>query len=953
MAIRIDPYTEQVRTPSGAVAGPGRISTADVSSPYQELARAGNMATDFALREQARRDEMDLMRFERQLGDIDTQLMFGDADNPGALRTQGVAAQDITKNTISEFDKQTNGLMPKFRTAQAREQAEKMLAVRKQDAEKRLTVHEIDQRKIADDQMTTAALSGYHTEAIANAESPEMVDAAIARATGARVAYGRRLGEHPDFTAEAVRKLESNTVKDVLSTQLTRDPSLALETFKKNAERLTGEDRMQVERAMQPYVLDVQSKALGDSLYAGATPTVAVGSATLYDAIALTESGWRQFNGAGQVIEGPQTASGARAVGKFQIMPATGPEAARLAGEEWSEERLRNDPAYNDRLGRAYLDAQVKRFKGNIPVVAAAYNMGPVAAEKWAAGVPYQTASGKTWTPKAPMDLSAMPAETRNYIAKVTERMGGMPGAAVSAGTGMDAIASREVESIRRADQIADPRLRDQAINRIQFLAANDRKLEQERMRQQELAKTEFINNYQNVVAKLSSGVDVPVQERPTQEQLRVAYGPSEGDRKFQEMQTVSRIAPSISQLNTATVAEAGPIISRFAPDPKSDNFAFEKRIYDGLLEQWQGIQKARNADPAAFLLQNSKAVAGKYASVTDAQNALLEANTPEERSIAAQNLIQRGQSYTSFMMAEQDRLGVPVQDRKLLPVESVKRITGQFDALVAEGKITDAANMIRTTVGAFGDGAAVAIDQLGKTAGPTLRFTLEGIDPRTVETFVFANGQSEQDLKASVGNDAWRDMTDEVRRQLAPLDSTGTSEYPVYMDAAMKIAAVKIKSGMTPKQASQQAASELINSRYLFAGRSDGAVTYRVPLATPQGNRIDAPSVVRGADYTLDRLTPDQVTLGEAAPTGVTADLYKQYRVERIKKTGQWRTLGDESGLELTYQDDAGRLVPVRGPSGQVIRKTWQELAGAIPKSSLRASTEVRAGQATLRGTR
>lgn len=936
MAIPIREYTEQVRTPNGVVAGPGRISTADVSAPYEALAQAGGAIANVALREQARRDEMDLMRYERQLGDIDTKLMFGDGDQEvGALRTQGVQAQDITKNTIGEFDRQANGLMPQFRTERARQQAENMLAVRKQDAEKRLTAHEFDQRRVADDQMTTAALSGYHTEAITNAESPEMVDAAIARASGARAAYGRRLGEHPDFTAEAIRKQESNTIKDVLSTQLTRSPELALETFKRNAERLTGDDRIQVERAMQPYVLDVQSKAIGDSLYAGGQPQVAVGSASLYDAIALTESGGRQFNDAGQVIEGPTTSSGAKAVGKFQIMPATGPEAARLAGEEWSEERLRNDAAYNDRLGRAYLDAQVKRFKGNIPVVAAAYNMGPVAAEKWAAGVPYQTASGKTWTPKAPMDLSAMPTETRNYIAKVTERMGGMPGSEIHSGTGLDAIATREVDAIRRADQISDPRLRDQAINRVQFLAANDRKLEQERLRQHELAKTEFVNNYQNVVAKLGAGVDVPVQERPTEEQLQVAYGPSEGSRKFQEMQTVSRIAPAVAQLNTATLAEAGPIISKFSPDPKSDNFAFEKKLHDGMLEHWKAIQTARNLDPAAFLLQNSKAVAGKYASVTDAQNAVLEAKTAEDRATAAQNLMARGQAYTSFMMAEQDRLGVPAQSRKLLPIESVKRITGQFDSMVAQGDIAGAANMIRTTVGSFGDGAAVAIDQLGKTAGPALRFTLEGVDPRTVETFIAANGQKEEDLKKSIGNDAWRDMSEEVRKQLAPLDSTGTSEYPVYMDAATKVAAMKVKAGMTPKQASQQAAAELINSRYMFAGRESGVVNYRVPLSTPQGNPIDAPSVIRGAGYTLDTLKPESITIGEATPAGVTADLYKKYRVERIKNTGQWRTLGDESGLELTYQDDSGRLVPVRGPDGAVIRKTWQELTTAMPARS------------------
>lgn len=928
--IQITPYTRQTNTPSATVQG-GDFRVADTSAPFRALEQAGGALMETAIRTSARKDELALMQYEQQLGQLDTQLMIGDDENPGALKRMGVDADDVTANTLGQFDAKTKDLTPQLQTAQAQQRAQQMLATRRQDAQKRLVVHEFDQGRVADDQITTASLTGYRNEAIANADSPEMADAAIARAEGARAAYGRRMGEAPEYTAAKIAEQTSSTVKDVIATQLTRDPANALATFKSNSTRLLGDDLKAVEVAMQPYVLDVQSRAIGDSLYSGTDPAVAVGSASVYDAIALTESGGRQFNDAGQTIMGPVTSNGARAVGQFQIMPGTGPEAAALAGEKWEPARLANDAGYNARLGRAYLDAQIKRFNGNMPVVAAAYNMGPVAAEKWAAGVPYQTQSGKWWHPKAPMDRSAMPSETSAYIDKVTKRMGGMaPRTTPASADSMEGIAAREVDAIRRADQIADPRLRTDTIQRIGFLASNDRKLMQERLRAQELNKAEFTNNFENVQAKLADGVDVPVVERPTEEQLQIAYGPAEGARKYREMNTVAAAAPAISQLKTATVTEAGAVLAQFRPDPKSDNYAFESKLYDGMRTAFVEAQKQRNVDPAQFLLTNSKATATQYASVVAAQQDVLAAKSPEDAKIASENLAKRGQSFTTFMMQEQERLGVPMAQRKLLPVESVTRITGDFDAMVAKGDVQGAANMIRTTVASFGDGSAVAISQLGQSAGPVLRATLEGIDPRTVETFILANGQGDA-LKKGIGNDAWNETQKAVGQQLAALQATGTSEFPAYLDMTMKVAAQKVTAGFTPQQAAQQAAAETINSRYLFAGRSD-KVTYRVPLRTPQGNAIDAQGVVKGADVAIAQLKPTDISVAEAIPPGVPVELYKQYRVERIQRTGQWRTLGDESGLELSYEDDAGRLVPVRNASGLPVRKTWAQLALGKP---------------------
>lgn len=89
------------------------------------------------------------------------------------------------------------------------------------------------------------------------------------------------------------------------------------------------------------------------------------------------ESGQRQFNRQGQ----PLTSS-AGAVGIAQVMPQTGPEAAKLAGLPWDENRYRNDAQYNEALGRAYQQHQLKTF-GHPALALAAYNAGPGRVQEW------------------------------------------------------------------------------------------------------------------------------------------------------------------------------------------------------------------------------------------------------------------------------------------------------------------------------------------------------------------------------------------------------------------------------------------------------------------------------------------------------------------------------------------------------------------------------------------
>lgn len=115
------------------------------------------------------------------------------------------------------------------------------------------------------------------------------------------------------------------------------------------------------------------------------------------------ESGGNQFNKSGQVTTSPKGALGAA-----QVMPGTGPEAAALAGEEWDPDRLKNDTAYNVKLGRAYFEHLRERF-GDDALAAAAYNAGPGAVDH---ALDKEQSGDGDW-------MQHLPKETRDYVKNV------------------------------------------------------------------------------------------------------------------------------------------------------------------------------------------------------------------------------------------------------------------------------------------------------------------------------------------------------------------------------------------------------------------------------------------------------------------------------------------------------------------------------------------------------
>lgn len=109
--------------------------------------------------------------------------------------------------------------------------------------------------------------------------------------------------------------------------------------------------------------------------------------------------------------------SGADARGLMQMIPRYAQAEAKKVGLPFKQSWLTDDPQYNLRLGRGFLDDLVDSFGGSYILAAAAYNAGPSRARQWINdfGDPRSGVDPVDWIESIPF------AETRNYVQRVLE----------------------------------------------------------------------------------------------------------------------------------------------------------------------------------------------------------------------------------------------------------------------------------------------------------------------------------------------------------------------------------------------------------------------------------------------------------------------------------------------------------------------------------------------------
>ena len=243
-----------------------------------------------------------------------------------------------------------------------------------------------------------------------NYNNPDAINAAVNRIKAETYRQAQLQGYSAEWQEAQSRKLTSQGHKLALMTALENNqPAYAQSYLSRYKDQMDADDILTV----QGHVTNEANAALAMNAVGNLTAThmnsldPGPGS-RLFNLLLGQESGGQQTTANGQPVT-----SSKGAIGVAQVMPKTAPEAAKLAGLEWDENRYKTDAGYNKALGLAYFQKQLQDF-GNYQQALAAYNAGP--------GATQQAIAQAQKDGKADQWLSYLPKETQGYVSGISAK---------------------------------------------------------------------------------------------------------------------------------------------------------------------------------------------------------------------------------------------------------------------------------------------------------------------------------------------------------------------------------------------------------------------------------------------------------------------------------------------------------------------------------------------------
>jgi hypothetical protein len=416
------------------VRGPSEMTGNETAGLVRGLESAAGVVGQIAQQAQEKADTVGVLEARRKLGDWERSWFS--ADNPnGVYARKGKEALGVIDDVAPDFETVQGEILQTLRSPKARDAFLSYAGQTRESMLNRINSYAVDEnnRYVAEefkasltnsaDRAAEAALDGRFEDQAREAEFGLQTLRSMQKINGeSEDVYKMR--EQAFLTT-----VHSTAVNGLLAKG---DINAASTYFDDNADMISPEAAGQLMARMKPLQDEAAAEAFVNGFESGGDAATLGGDLTIdmiWSSQIQQESGNRQVDANGVPIT-----SSAGAIGVAQIMPDTGPIAAKYAGVAWDPVRFKTDKDYNMRLGRAYMEAQVSTF-GSVQLGLAAYNAGPGAVAGWTkpkgvvtvVGKRRYTGLGDPRKGEISIDefIAKIPyTETREYVQKITAKAG-------------------------------------------------------------------------------------------------------------------------------------------------------------------------------------------------------------------------------------------------------------------------------------------------------------------------------------------------------------------------------------------------------------------------------------------------------------------------------------------------------------------------------------------------
>lgn len=389
-------------------------------------------------------------------------------------------------------------------------------------------------------------------------------------------------------------------------------------------------------------------------------------------------------------------------------------------------------------------------------------------------------------------------------------------------------------------------------------------------------------------------------------------YGVSDGRRQYGEYQKNLALGADISGLATMSPEEQAQVLARHTPVPGGEGYAAEVARQQSIQKAIAHAAKERADDPAAYAIRRLPAANSAFADFTRVMGD--QKATPDARRAAAAQ-------FANVTLAEQARIGVPADDRRIVPQAYIDNLNASLMSPDKDGGTSHVAQKIQAEASLWGQNWPGVYKRLSEQAAPVVRVIGSGIQPAAAQILTDLAPLSlasilkdQDDAKSTV-------IKKDVLDQFKPLGASmagndgATGLFNDFRGQAEKLAAKYVIGGATSSEAATKAWDQLVGFKYTF---QDG---YRVP----KDIGVEPATIAKGSVAAQRDLGKPGLEVAPATDTmgGLTPDYLRDAKTRALRRDGKWVTSPDEKGLMLVHNDQA-----VRRPDGSALVLSWKQLA-------------------------
>jgi GH24 family phage-related lysozyme (muramidase) len=420
-------------------------------------------------------------------------------------------------------------------------------------------------------------------------------------------------------------------------------------------------------------------------------------------------------------------------------------------------------------------------------------------------------------------------------------------------------------------------------------------------------------------------------------EEFLNGLGPQKGEAAWQDYQKDAQLGADMRSLAGQSPEEIAATYGRYANPTPGDDYGTQVQRRDQLAKAIEENQKAKDKDPAGFIIRRTDSGLANWKQFNELVSD--KDATPGLRTAYAQ-------MFAAKMLTEQERLGVPAEQRKVAPDWYTRPIKDQIAAAATseDPKTRQAVpQLIAAQKELWGNSWPNIVPQIAPPgAAPLVKAIAAGADPVTMQRLLdIPKGESPAKILKEQNEVTAKNLNTSLNTAFAPFLASMVGlqkdrDYSGYAALGTELGALYVRDGMSESEAAAKAFNDLVGNRYDFRD------TYRVP----KDPKINPDDVQRGVYEATQQV--QRVRNGDAS--NLFGDLRLQHNdlgvsdneadMRRgIARDGRFVTSPSNDGLNLLVGTKF-----VKNSDGRPILLTWDQLQKMGGTKESRAAEAARA---------